>query len=96
LIESHQRKAVFLREASRGLPNVRVLARRSADVREAFDWAVSRAVRYEAVAADLRRMGRAQAVLAGELEPPEGGGFERIRLPWWERRYLYVSRGNTH
>ena len=34
LIESHQRKAVFLREASRRLPNVRVLAKRAEDVSE--------------------------------------------------------------
>ena len=33
LIESHQRKAVFLREASRELPNVRVLGRRAEESR---------------------------------------------------------------
>lgn len=44
LIESHQRKAVFLREAARDLPNVRVIASRAEDVDERFDWIVSRAV----------------------------------------------------
>src|SRR6266853_1771414 len=44
LIESHQRKAVFLREASRGLGNVVVLANRAGDVEGSFDWLVSRAV----------------------------------------------------
>ena len=44
LIESHQRKAVFLREATRDLLNVRVLAMRAEDVKEKFDWIVSRAV----------------------------------------------------
>jgi len=34
LIEAHQRKAVFLREASRNLPNVRVLATRAEDVKD--------------------------------------------------------------
>ena len=43
LIESHQRKAAFLKEASRDLVNVRVVARRAEDVREGFDWVVSRA-----------------------------------------------------
>ena len=43
LIESHQRKAVFLREASRGLPNVRVLANRAEDVTRQFDRVISRA-----------------------------------------------------
>src|ERR1017187_6190482 len=37
LIESHKRKAVFLREASRTLPNVRVFAKRAEDVGERFD-----------------------------------------------------------
>ena len=36
LIESHQRKAVFLKEASRGIPNIRVLAKRAEDVQGAF------------------------------------------------------------
>src|SRR5580704_17440976 len=47
LIESHQRKAVFLREASRKVLNVRVLAKRAEDVDEEFDWVISRAVSYE-------------------------------------------------
>ena len=49
LIESHQRKSVFLREATRDLPNVRVLAMRAEDVTETFDWIVSRAVSPEDV-----------------------------------------------
>src|SRR5208283_5706443 len=56
LIESHQRKAVFLREASRSLPNVRVLARRAEDVKEQFDWAISRAVSYQDVASFLKNL----------------------------------------
>jgi 16S rRNA (guanine(527)-N(7))-methyltransferase RsmG len=44
LIESHQRKAVFLREVARGLPNVDVVAARAEDVCEKFDWIVTRAV----------------------------------------------------
>ena len=54
LIEAHQRKAVFLKEASRGHANIRVLARRAEDVREEFDWAISRAVSAE----DLLRRAR--------------------------------------
>ena len=49
LIESHQRKSVFLREATRDLPNVRVLAMRAESVQETFDWIVSRAVSPERV-----------------------------------------------
>ena len=44
LIESHQRKAVFLRESSAGIPNLLVLPIRAEHCSERFDWVVSRAV----------------------------------------------------
>jgi hypothetical protein len=44
LIESDARKGVFLREASRKLPNVRVVSKRFEAVEGQFDWLVSRAV----------------------------------------------------
>src|SRR5271167_1086624 len=44
LVESHQRKAVFLREAARDLPNVKVIAKRAEEVQGRFDWLISRAV----------------------------------------------------
>ena len=49
LIESHQRKAVFLKEAARPMSNVRVVTGRAEQVREEFDLAVSRAVSYHAL-----------------------------------------------
>src|SRR5579871_343862 len=45
LVESHQRKAVFLNEATRNLANTRVLPVRSEEVTETYDWMISRAVR---------------------------------------------------
>ena len=45
LIESHQRKAVFLRESSRNMHNVTVIDQRAEDVDQYFDCVVSRAVR---------------------------------------------------
>jgi 16S rRNA (guanine527-N7)-methyltransferase len=45
LVESHQRKAVFLREATRGLENVRVFGERAESLQGPWDWIVSRAVR---------------------------------------------------
>jgi 16S rRNA (guanine527-N7)-methyltransferase len=47
LVESHQRKAVFLTETARqlGLGNVRVLAKRAEEVAESYDWMISRAVK---------------------------------------------------
>lgn len=47
LIESHKRKSVFLKEASRSLPNVVVFPQRAEDVAAVFDWVVSRAVSWE-------------------------------------------------
>jgi 16S rRNA (guanine527-N7)-methyltransferase len=91
LIESHQRKAVFLREASRTLPNVRVLAKRAEDVNEQFDWAISRAVRYEDLALFLKNLGPYVDLLTGGEAPPDGIGFvwqAPIRMPWGGQRLL--------
>src|SRR6185437_15700702 len=50
LVESHRRKAVFLREASRELSNVQVVNSSADVVVPVYDWAVSRAVRPRDVA----------------------------------------------
>ena len=65
LIESHQRKAVFLREASRKVPNVRVAAQRAEEVRETFDLAVSRAVSYADLAPALGKTGSVRRSVDG-------------------------------
>jgi 16S rRNA (guanine527-N7)-methyltransferase len=91
LIESHQRKAVFLREASRNLPNVRVLARRAEDVDEQFDWAISRAVSYKDLASFLKNLAPNVDLLTGGEEPPDGIGFvweSPIWVPWGGQRFL--------
>jgi 16S rRNA (guanine527-N7)-methyltransferase len=95
LIESHQRKAAFLKEASRDLANVRVLSKRAEDVAESFDWVLSRAVRYADIAGTLKKMGRNAELLTGEVQASELIGFEwqePIRLPWGDRRYLWIGR----
>jgi 16S rRNA (guanine527-N7)-methyltransferase len=91
LIEAHQRKAVFLREASRGMTNVKVLARRAEDVEDEFDRAISRAVSYADLWGGLKKLARSADLLTGAEEPPETLGFRwspGIRLPWGESRYL--------
>jgi 16S rRNA (guanine527-N7)-methyltransferase len=91
LVESHQRKAVFLREASRALPNVRVVSRRAEDLDERFDWAVSRAVSYEGLASVLKKMAGSVDLLTGAEDPPAGIGFvwsAPVRLPWGTERFL--------
>lgn len=70
LIEPHKRKAVFLREASRGIGNIRVVAQRAETLGNQYDWLVSRAVRAEVV---LRlRLAPSVAILgtAGEMAVP--------------------------
>ena len=79
LVESHQRKAVFLREAARKLTNVRVLAQRAETVAGSYDWTISRAVRPE----DVLKLDLARniAVL----------GVEGDSLPWGEKRALFFQ-----
>ena len=78
LVESHQRKAVFLREAARELTNVRVLAQRAEAVTDSYDWTISRAVRPEAVL--KLNLAPHVAVLGAEGES----------LPWGEKRALFA------
>jgi 16S rRNA (guanine527-N7)-methyltransferase len=95
LIESHQRKAAFLKEATRELANVRVLAKRAEEVGEHFDWVVSRAVLYAEIAQTLKNLGRNAELLTGEVRAADLIGFDwqaPIRLPWGDRRYLWIGQ----
>lgn len=91
LVESHQRKAVFLREAARGLSNVRVLAERAESLEFSYDWMVSRAVSPQ----DVVRLGlgRSVALLIGRDDFVHLRDFEAIPLPWGENRILALRRG---
>lgn len=94
LIESHQRKAVFLREASRGTSNIRVAAKRAEEVEQDFEWALSRAVSGEEISGTLVRLAKNVAFLGGENPPFEAGGVtwaEPLRLRWGARRYLWLG-----
>jgi len=78
LVESHQRKAVFLREAARELTNVRVLTERAEAVTDSYDWTISRAV-------------RPKDVLHLTLAPHVAIlGSEGDTLPWGENRALFI------
>ena len=97
LIESHQRKSVFLREASRTLANVRVLAKRAEDVDESFDWVISRAVSYADLAPFLKRLAPNADLLSGAEIPPDVLGFEwdgPVALPWGNQRWLWTGRAS--
>lgn len=93
LVESVQRKAVFLRESARGLPNVSVLGERAEQIKGSFDWVVSRAVHSEDVLKNIPRVSHKVGLLAGETglgrlkNFPSIAWVEPIRLPWGDRRF---------
>jgi 16S rRNA (guanine527-N7)-methyltransferase len=89
LIESDQRKAVFLREAARELKNVKVLPARFQDCGVRFDWVVARAVAVEEILAC--RLSPNFALLLSAKDAPSGA--EVLKLPWGRDRVLVVSRG---
>lgn len=93
LIESNQRKAVFLREATRDLSNVSVLAKRAKDVSTNFDWIVSRAVDPMEVLVNIPRLAPRVGLLLGQADisglktQSIVAWAEPIRLPWGDRRF---------
>ncbi len=89
LIESHQRKSVFLREAVRDLRNTRVLSVRAERVGERFDWVISRAVSPKDFLA--ARLAPACALLVAAKNAPVGS--EILESPWGQDRVVSVSRG---
>ena len=92
LIESVQRKAVFLREATRHLGNVRVLAKRAEDILERGDWIVSRAVDPREVLRNFPRLAPRVGLMLGEddfselQKLPDIAWASPVRLPWGDRR----------
>lgn len=95
LIESHQRKAVFLKEATRSMGNVRVVGRRAEEVAERFHHVISRAVSYEDLVRPLKKLALFADLLTGAEEPPAKMGLvwqEPMALPWGKQRYLRVGQ----
>lgn len=92
LVESNQRKAVFLREATRGLPKVEVIGQRAPAVSSTYDWLVSRAVNLGEIIALIPRLAPKVGLMLGEsdfLELQSSKHIawsEPIRLPWGDRR----------
>jgi 16S rRNA (guanine(527)-N(7))-methyltransferase RsmG len=95
LIESHQRKGVFLKEAARGLSNVHVIAKRAEEVEECFDWVISRAVSYEDLSATVRVLAPTVAFLTGGEEPPDKWGWHwdpAVVVPGGASRFLRLGK----
>jgi 16S rRNA (guanine(527)-N(7))-methyltransferase RsmG len=103
LVESNQRKSVFLREATRSLLNVSVLAQRAEDLSSVFNWLVSRAVNPKDVVALIPRLAPKIGLMLSEddfldLKSTKHVAWsEPIRLPWGDRRICAfgVSRGTA-
>lgn len=98
LVESNQRKAVFLRESTRSLDNVSVLAKRAEDLSERFDWVVSRAVDPMTVLDLTPSLATNVGLMVGEgdflelKKLPNIAWPEPIRLPWGDRRVCVYGR----
>jgi len=94
LVESRQRKAVFLREASRKAGNIRVIAKRAEEVEEKFDHLISRAVSYDDLRGSLKRLAPVADLLTGAEEPPSLGMAwdPAIAIPWGKTRFLRIVR----
>jgi 16S rRNA (guanine(527)-N(7))-methyltransferase RsmG len=92
LVESSQRKAVFLRESTRDLRNIRVLAQRIEEVSTHADWVDARAVDPTEVLTAVPRLASNVGLMLGEDDFSSIGGDSRIawaepvRLPWGDRR----------
>jgi 16S rRNA (guanine527-N7)-methyltransferase len=97
LVESHQRKAVFLREATRHLPSVRVLGVRVETITESFDLLLSRAVEVNDLLPLVPRIARRVALMLGQSDVDELVNLSdwtwqpAVKLPWGDRRYLLMG-----
>jgi 16S rRNA (guanine(527)-N(7))-methyltransferase RsmG len=95
LVEAHQRKAVFLREACRGMANVRVLAVRAetlqgvANADPEYDWQISRAV--DPAEVFRLRLARRFAVLIGSEDVGRMNASEVTAVPWGDSRVLAMG-----
>ena len=84
LVESHQRKGVFLQEAARLVETIIVVTSRAEKLALTFDWQVSRAVRL----ADFDKYQLANC-LAALVGAKDAANFSRKEiLPWGEDRYI--------
>jgi 16S rRNA (guanine527-N7)-methyltransferase len=85
LLESHQRKAVFLKEATRDLKNVDVVPKRAEDTSGTWDLVVSRAVDPQEVLRQAPRLASRIGMLVGGADSLLFD--ERTKLPWGDDRW---------
>jgi 16S rRNA (guanine(527)-N(7))-methyltransferase RsmG len=93
LVESHQRKAAFLKEGARQLPNLSVESNRVEALGIGFDCAISRAVALVDIWPWIRKRALSGLFLTGELDMTTLPGVDwdpPILLPWGGRRHLQM------
>jgi 16S rRNA (guanine527-N7)-methyltransferase len=101
LVEASQRKAVFLRESSRHLPNVSVLTDRMEKISMRADWVVARAVDPEEILLNVPRLGPNIGLMLGEDDFSSIQANKRIawsepvRLPWGDRKICVYGESFT-
>jgi len=93
LIESHQRKAVFLKEACRGLANVSVESKRAEEIGGSFDWVVSRAVSWEEIESVAFRLAPNVGFLGDATL--DDVAVRTIPLPWDPQRNITIVSRET-
>ncbi len=94
LVESHQRKAVFLREFAREVPKVGVISSRAESLlaEPGYSWLISRAVNPASL--QKLRLADRYALLVGAEEANKMDG-RVIPLPWGDRRVLVMGSCST-
>lgn len=88
LVESNRRKAVFLKEATRDLANVRVLDRRVEDLDARYNWLIGRALKPQMLLR-LPIFDHA-ALLVGAEAANSHPESQTILLPWGRGRFLLL------
>lgn len=97
LVESRLKKSVFLKESTRGIPNVKVLSMEARAIREPFDWILARAVAFKEVLDQIPRLAPHVALLVGAGDVARLVASkpllweEPCALPWGERRVLLIG-----
>lgn len=94
LIERDVRKSVFLREASRQLPNVAVATTPFQEMPDQFDWLLSRAVNLSAMRSGP---GPKHAAVLGGMALGENTGlvatykWRKLAVPWEKAGFLWLG-----
>jgi len=101
LVESVQRKSVFLRESTRTLTNISVFSQRIEDVASKADWLVARAIDPAEVLLQIPRLAPNIGLMIGEDDFPTIRSNSRVawaeplRLPWGDRKLCVYGKCST-